>query len=130
MRLTSLQWLLCAASSSVTAAPAAAKVFVYDSDVASQASPSPETVDAATARLILAQRLGLGQFHIVSGADDESIRQINTFSAQRQPLFGHERHAEPTSRVLIVVEGIEESSSKAVYICSYVQLLINLQFHH
>lgn len=61
--------------------------------------------------MILAQRLGLGQFHTISQADDESIRQVNAFSSQQQALFGHERHAEPFSRVMIVVEGMDETSS-------------------
>jgi hypothetical protein len=114
MRLSSLPWLLCAASSIVTAASSAAKVFVYDSEAPSQASTSPETVDPATARLILAQRLGLGQYHTISNVNEESIRQINAFSPQQQALFRHERHTEPISRLLIVVEGLEESSGKAL----------------
>lgn len=113
MRLSSLQVLLCAASSSVSAASAAAKVFLYDHDASSRPAPSQETVDAATARLILAQRLDLAQFHTIASADEEAIRQINSFGAEQQTLFGHDRHTEHTSRVLIVVEGVQEPSSKA-----------------
>ena len=110
MRLSSIQWLLCAASSTVTAATAAtAKVLVFDSDVSSppRSAAEEQTVSPDTARLILAQRIELAQYHSVASADEESIRQINAFSSPQQPLFGFEKHAEPISRLLVMVEGID-----------------------
>lgn len=112
MRLSSIQWLLCAASSAATAATAAtaaAKVLVFDSNQSSPPGQAPpqQTVDPDTARLIFAQRLGLGQYHSIAGADEESIRHINAFSSQQQPLFAHEKHTEPISRFLVMVEGVD-----------------------
>jgi hypothetical protein len=119
MRLSSIQWLLCAASSTVTAATAAtAKVLVFDSDVSSPprsaAAASDETVDPDTARLILAQRIELGRHHSIGSADEESIRQINAFSSPQQPLFGYEKHVEPVSRLLVIVEGVDYDTDEDI----------------
>lgn len=111
MRLHSLQWLLCAVPSSVFAASVRARVYVDDYEKTSQASMS-ETVDPGTARLILAQRLDLGQFHDAEVANDEDIRQINLFSTRQQAIFGHERPVKSRSKVLIVVEGIQDDSGE------------------
>lgn len=116
MRLSSIQWLLCAASSTATAASAAAaKVLVLDSDVTASSPPaSQETTDPDTARLILAQRLGLGQYHSVAGSDEESIRQINAFGVQQRALFGADRHAEPVSKLLVMIEGVDYDAEKEI----------------
>jgi hypothetical protein len=108
--------MLCAASSTATAAtPSAAKVLVFDSNVSSPpAASSQDSVDPDTARLILAQRIELGQYHSVSSVDEESIRHINAFSSPQQPLFGYEQHAEPVSRLLVMVEGVDYDSEEGI----------------
>jgi hypothetical protein len=114
MRLISS--LLCAASATVAAASAVGKVFVYDRD--SPSSPhltNLETIDAQTARLIFAQRLGLSQFHTLSTSDDEALRRINDFGGQQRPLFASEKPVEGPSKVMIVIEGVDEPMSTSSY---------------
>jgi hypothetical protein len=112
MRLTSISGLLCAASATLTAASAVGKVFVYDHDGPSSPHTSnPETIDAQTARLIFAQRLGLSQFHTVSTADDEALRRINDFGGRQRQFFAADNHAEGPSKVMLVIEGVDEPMS-------------------
>ncbi|QDS67799.1 hypothetical protein FKW77_006908 [Venturia effusa] len=101
--------LLCAASVSIAAASAVANVYVYDHHGASSPhTSSSETIDAKTSRLILAQRLGLSRFHALKTTDDEALRRINDFGGRQRPLFATEKPAEGPSRVLVVVEGVDE----------------------
>lgn len=104
--------LLCAASATVAAASAVGQVFVYDHDGPSLPHTSnPEIINAQTARLIFAQRLGLSQFHTLSTTDDEALRRINDFGGWQRPLFAPEKPAEGPSKVMIVVEGVDEPMS-------------------
>jgi Domain of unknown function (DUF3844) len=110
MRLISS--LLCAASATLAAASAVGKVFVYDHDSPSSSrSSNLETIDAQTARLIFAQRLGLSQFHTLSTSDDEALRRINDFGGRQRPLFASEKPTEGPSKVMIVIEGVDEPMS-------------------
>jgi hypothetical protein len=115
MRLTSLSSLLVAASATLTAASAVGKVFIYDHDGSSSPRTSnPETIDAQTARLIFAERLGLSQFHTLSTVDDEAIRRINDFGGRQRPIFATDKPAEGPSKVMIVIEGVDEPMSMLI----------------
>lgn len=104
--------LLCAASVTIAAASAVANVYVYDHDGSSSPhTPSSETIDAETSRLIFAQRLGLSQFHTLKNTDDEALRRINDFGGRQRPLFAADKPAEGPSKVIIVVEGVDEPMS-------------------
>jgi len=115
MRLSSIQWLLCTASSTVNAA-SAAKVLYLDSNPDASTSPPArdQIVSPDTARLILAQRLGVGQYHSVAGADEEAIQQINAFGSQQQALFGQDKHKDQVSRLLVMVEGVDYDAEKEI----------------
>jgi hypothetical protein len=106
MRVSVLSWLLAAGPAIASASAAAGQVFLFDVEAAPQ--QTAETIDPATARLILAQRLDLSQFHSIADADDEAIRLVNDFGGQTQQLFGSGSHVESRSRVMIVVEGIQD----------------------
>jgi hypothetical protein len=110
MRITTAsRLLLCAVSSTIAAAATAGQVFLYDGK-ATVRPTTLATIDAETARLILAQRLDLSQFHTISGADEEAIRHVNAFGGQTQQLFTN-AHDESRSRVMIVVEGVQDPLS-------------------
>ncbi|KAF2435847.1 hypothetical protein EJ08DRAFT_645529 [Tothia fuscella] len=113
MRIPTASWLLCAVSPAIAATSTPAQIFLYDGE-ATVRPTSPETIDAATARLILAQRLELSQYHSISEVDDERIRQINTYGGQRQELFSSNTHDDGRSRVMIVVEGVQDPSIPAL----------------
>jgi hypothetical protein len=61
-------------------------VFLFD-PVAKAAPASPPAVSPETARLILAQRLGLARFHAIKHVNDQVIDQINTFGGRPQRFF-------------------------------------------
>ncbi|KAE9964630.1 hypothetical protein BLS_008185 [Venturia inaequalis] len=101
--------LLCAASATIAAASAVANVYTFDHDGSSSPrTSSSETIDAETSRLIFAQRLGLSQFHTLKTTDDEALRRINAFGGRQRPLFAADKPAEGPSKVMIVVEGVED----------------------
>lgn len=104
--------LLGAASVSIAAASAVANVYLYDHDGSSSLHTSrSETIDAETSRLIFAQRLGLSQFHTLKTTGDEALRRINDFGGRQRPLFAAEKPAKGPSKVMIVVEGVDEPMS-------------------
>jgi hypothetical protein len=106
MKTSILPWLLAASPAIASASPAVGQVFLYDAEALRPTTS--ETINPATARLILAQRLGLSQFHSIAGADDEAIRQVDSYGGRNQQLFGWGSHEESRARVMIVVEGVQE----------------------
>ncbi|KAF2650217.1 hypothetical protein K491DRAFT_782797 [Lophiostoma macrostomum CBS 122681] len=83
-------------------------VFVYD-PVSKAAPQQPPSVSAETARLILAQRLGLSRFHSIKQASEEVIAQINTYGGRRQQLFGAGKDKEQSlSHTLVWIDDVEE----------------------
>lgn len=103
-----LSWGLVA--SSLYCAAAAAKnghVFTFDGSK-DHAAPAPSPIDPETARLILAQRLGLSRFHSIKDADAEAIRNINTYGGRQQKLFG-ENADTSRAQLLVWLEDAEES---------------------
>lgn len=85
-----LTWGFVASSLYCTAAAAAnGHVFTFDG-TATHAAPASSPIDPETARLILAQRLGLSRFHSIKGADAAAIKSINTYGGRHQKLFGED----------------------------------------
>lgn len=102
-----LSWGLVA--SSLYCAAAAANnghVFTFDASK-THAAPASSPVDPETARLILAQRLGLSRFHSIKDADAEVIKTINAYGGRRQKLFGEEADTS-RAQLLVWLEGAEE----------------------
>jgi len=103
-----LSWGLVA--SSLYCVAAAAKnghVFTFDGSK-DHAAPASSPIDPETARLILAQRLGLSRFHSIKDADAEAIKNINTDGGRQQKLFGEEADTS-RAQLLVWLEDAEES---------------------
>ena len=66
------------------------------------------TVSPETARLIIAQRLGLSRFHSVEHPDAETIRHINTYGGKRQTLFGVDNTGDSRAHLLVWAEDAEQ----------------------
>jgi hypothetical protein len=75
------------------------------------ASAANPTVSPETARLILAQRLGLSRFHSVEHADAEAIRHINAYGGRQQKLFGTEDADRSKAHLLIWIEDSDEDGA-------------------
>lgn len=97
-------------SSLYCAASAAQQGNVYIYDPVPRTSPqAATTVDATTARLILAQRLGLSRFHTIEKTrSEESLKQINAFGGRHQKLFGGEDADRTQAHALVWIEGVED----------------------
>lgn len=103
-----LSWGVVA--STLYCAAAAAKnghVFTFDGSE-NHAAPASSPIDPETARLILAQRLGLSRFHSIKDASAEAIKTINTYGGRQQKLFGEEA-ARSRAQLLVWLEDAEES---------------------
>ena len=97
--------------SSLYCSVAAAKpgrVYVYDP--VAKAPPQPQSVSPETARLILAQRLGLSRFHSIQHANDETIQQLNAYGGRQQKLFGREDRERTRAHVLVWIEDVEDAT--------------------
>lgn len=61
-------------------------------------------VSPDTARLILAQRLGVSRFHSLDAADATAIRHINTFGGRPRALFGRDHAGASRAHLLVWVD--------------------------
>lgn len=104
-----------AVSSLVYAASAAqdGRIYILDPTPRASSLQAATTVDPATARLILAQRLGLARFHSIDKTcSDESLGQINAFGGVQQTLFGGEDVA-TQAHALVWIEGVDDADAVA-----------------
>lgn len=74
---------------------------VFFSSLYCTAAATSPTVSPNTARLIIAQRLGLSRFHSIEHPDAETIRHINAYGGRQPKLFGAEDAAESRAHLLI-----------------------------
>ncbi|KAF1830213.1 hypothetical protein BDW02DRAFT_601881 [Decorospora gaudefroyi] len=75
------------------------------------AAPS---VSPQTARLIIAQRLGLSRFHAIEHADAETIRHINTYGGRQQKLFGGDDAARSKAHLLVWIADAEQDEATVI----------------
>ena len=68
-------------------------------------------MDPETARLIIAQRLGLSRFHSIEHADAETLGHINTFGGQQQRLFGGDVADRSRAHLLMWIENAEQDQA-------------------
>jgi hypothetical protein len=61
---------------------------IFFSSLYCTATATRPTVSPNTARLIIAQRLGLSRFHSIDHPDAETIRHINAYGGRQPKLFG------------------------------------------
>jgi hypothetical protein len=84
---------------------------VYISDNTSS-SPNPSNLTPETLRLVLAQRLGLSDFHRLHGADESTLTALNDNGGKQRPLFGGIESVESTgsthTEVVLVIEGVQD----------------------
>ena len=84
----------------------AAEALLYTSDMPPASRAGTPSISPNTARLLLAQRLGLSQFHSLEGADESTLDVLNTYGGKQQQLFNDEQHARSNDRLLLVVDGV------------------------
>ncbi|MCJ1402625.1 hypothetical protein MMC11_005845 [Xylographa trunciseda] len=92
-------------TSSVYGATSGASVYTFGHGLAPSIA---DDVTPSTARLLLAHRLGLSQFHSLENADDLTLSALNRFSGPQISLFGSSEEEEKVHKLLVIVEGVED----------------------
>ncbi|KAK8183032.1 hypothetical protein IWZ00DRAFT_513474 [Phyllosticta capitalensis] len=82
-------------------------VYLHDLSAPPANLDTAPTLTPDAARLVFAQRLGLGQFHNIKAADDDAVQYINDFGGDRHRLFGQDQPVDETKQVMVVVEGVK-----------------------
>ncbi len=95
-----------------------AQALLYTSERVSPPSKrGPPSISPLTARLLLAQRLGLSQYHSLEGADEGTLGILNTFGGEQQRIFddGDQAWEDENSsdeKFLLMVEGVSEPEGR------------------
>lgn len=86
-----------------------ASIHLLDS-LPSQSKQQPRTIAPSTARLLVAQRLGLSQYHDLGDADEDTLDILNSFRGEELPIFDDDATTRPSiiDKALYVVEGVED----------------------
>lgn len=84
---------------------------VVASSLSSCVSAARPSISPETARLILAQRLGLSRFHSIQHVDAESIRHINAYGGRRQQLFGAGDADRSKAHLLMWIDDAEQDEA-------------------
>jgi hypothetical protein len=105
-----LSSLYCAASASSESING--HVYVYDPSVKSNHTPQ-KPITPETARLILAQRLGLSRYHSIKSVNEENVQLLRQYGGRGQLLFGQDRDSNQ-AHALIWLDGVENPQSLSV----------------
>ena len=82
------------------------QALLYISDaISSPTKNDPPSISPITARLLLAQRLGLSQYHSLEDADESAIDILNIYGGREEEVFRDEDGANP-EKLLLLVEGV------------------------
>ena len=102
--------LLASFSISVLAASPTASVYLLDQDPQPSAGGSSvPAVEPSIARLLLAQRLGISQYHSLENPDDTTLQLLNRFGGAQSSLFDEVENDVGKHKILIIVEGVNEA---------------------
>ncbi|KAF2204458.1 hypothetical protein GQ43DRAFT_409402 [Delitschia confertaspora ATCC 74209] len=114
-----LPLLYCSASASSNPG----HVYIWDS-AAQVTNKQPPSVSPETARLILAQRLGVSKYHAIREPNEEQIRHINEFGGRSPALFGGDQSGNG-AHALIWIDGVEDARHIIPESKQYSQFMIS-----
>ncbi|EER40736.1 conserved hypothetical protein [Histoplasma capsulatum var. duboisii H88] len=83
-----------------------ARAYTFDARQQS-VPPVNRAVTPETARLILANRLGLSEGAMLGQADETLIRDLNTFGGTQAPIMGSTSAGDCSAKMLLVWEGVD-----------------------
>ena len=110
--LASLLWACLALKSH--ALPTEALVYLSEGSHLPSEWSLP-SISPVTARLLLAQRLGLSQYHSLGDADEGTLLNIlNTFGLHQTGVFEEKDDASGTEKVLVIIEGLSNPEGNAI----------------
>lgn len=84
--------------------------YLYCSPNGQYSAPKGEvpSISTTTTRLLLAQRLGLSQYHSLEDASDASIQILNSFGGIQEPIFHDGSRGRRTERFLAIIENVDQ----------------------
>jgi hypothetical protein len=93
------------------AASDSAKVYTFPASQRDSSTGTP-SLSPEEARFVIAQRLGVSQYHDIHTATEDAIGYVNVFGNQQSTLLGHLNHDDDRSRLVVMVEGMTPKLEK------------------
>lgn len=92
------------------------RAYLYTSSNGQYPAPSGEaaSISAITTRLLLAQRLGLSQYHSLGDASDDSIQVLNSFGGIQELIFPDESRERRTDKFVAIIENVDQPEGEAL----------------
>jgi len=95
------------ASAVLQAGAVSAQALIYTSEVNAPLSNGlPPSISPITARLLLAQRLGLSQYHSLEDADESTLEVLNDYGGRQGQVFEDEEQIRGAEKLLLIVDGV------------------------
>jgi hypothetical protein len=110
MKLSGGVLLTSIASHAAVAAASNGHVFIYDPVRNAAAPDQAPSLSPDTARLILAQRLGVSQYHSIgdTAGDDEIIPHLNAYGGIQELFTDDHTQDKSFAHALVWVEGVDD----------------------
>lgn len=87
-------------------------LYIFDPDLPAVHDQVP-SLSPDAAKLLISQRLGVSQFHSLKDADEQTISFLNKNSSPQRLLSISENEGGRMTRLLVVVEGVEDADGRA-----------------
>lgn len=72
------------------------------------------SISTITTRLLLAQRLGLSQYHSLEDASDDAIQVLNSFGVIQEPIFLDESRERRTDKFVAIIENVDQPEGETL----------------
>lgn len=92
------------------------RAYLYTSSNGQYAASSGEAVfiSTITTSLLLAQRLGLSQYHSLEDTSDDSTQLLNSFGGMQEPIFLDESRERRTDKFVAIIENVDQPEGKTL----------------
>lgn len=115
-----LAGLLCSNLALQAYATASSKAYGYIFDPNFQLHRDTLSISPTTARLLLAKRLGLSQYHSLDSPGEEEIKILNKFGGNEDQALFLEDQRTSLERLLIFVENVETPEGNTQILLSFI----------
>lgn len=108
---------------------AAFEARIYFPDVTKHTVVDAPLISPNTARLLLAQRLGLAQYHELGDLKDFELSILNEHGGKQEPLFAERKGSIPR---LLILEGIQHPDGQTIQAEDILHYLLTRlrSYHH
>lgn len=92
------------------------RVYLYTSSNGQYTAPNGEaaSISTVTARLLLAQRLGLSQYHSLEDASDAAIQLLNSFGGIQELIFLDESRERSRDKFVAIIEHVDQPEGETL----------------